>query len=459
VTTPDISAGFGSSKITPDRSLELAGITGNRKGEKALDDLRVRAISVSSGETTLVLVSVDTLYVSRKFCDGLGAWLQDTYGVPSDNLMVAATHTHCAPLLSDRYFDNVKVDQDFIETAEAATRSSIRQAMDQQAEAAIEFSSDTAQVSIHRRARRLDRIALRRFRPRMTMANRPNRRGPVDNTVRVIRFRMKTADQTDIVLISMGCHPSIIRENVYSADYPGLIEHHFNDNSDRPARVLFVQGFSGDTRPRLLDTAPLAGWPPGRVFDFLFDRQRFRKDSAPADAEWVAISVAKAAARAPAISIESPNLSARRIEVPLPLSELPDLKDLERLAMAEEEPEWRHRYARFAIAAYADAAVVPIRVHRWSLGHGLCRLGLEGEIFSEFSGWMDRLGADFGINPVPASCVGGMAGYIPTAHALDGGGYEVDRSRELFGLPARFSSESESALKDGIRELFLDSDR
>ena len=437
----------------------MAGIAGSRKGAKTLDDLRVRAISVTSGETSLVLVSVDALYISRKFCDELGGWLQDTYGIPSDNLMAAATHTHCAPLLLDRYFENVKADEEFFETADAATRSSIRQAMDSRTEAAIEFSSDTAQVSIHRRARRLDRVAARRFRPRMTMANRPNRRGPVDNTVRVIRFRMKTRDQTDIVLISVGCHPSIIRENVYSADYPGLIERHFNDRMDRPARVVFVQGFSGDTRPRLLDTAPLAGWPPGRVFDFLFDRQRFRKNSAPADAEWVAATVAEAAAGAPAIPVENPSLSARRIEVSLPLSEPPDMKGLERLAVAEDEPEWRNRYARFAINAYAGGAVVPLRVHRWSLGPGLCLMGLESEIFSDFSSWMDRLGADQGINPVPVSCVGGMAGYIPTASALDGGGYEVDRSREMFGLPSRFSPLAEGALKNGSRELFLDVDQ
>ena len=135
------------------------------------------------------------------------------------------------------------------------------------------------------------------------------------------------------------------------------------------------------------------------------------------------------------------------------------MKGLERLAVAEDEPEWRNRYARFAINAYAGGAVVPLRVHRRSLGPGLCLMGLEGEIFSDFSSWMDRLGADQGINPVPVSCVGGMAGYIPTASALDGGGYEVDRSREMFGLPSRFSPLAEGALKNGIRELFLDVDQ
>ena len=36
------------------------------------------------------------------------------------------------------------------------------------------------------------------------------------------------------------------------------------------------------------------------------------------------------------------------------------MKGLERLAVAEDEPEWRNRYARFAINAYAGGAVVPL---------------------------------------------------------------------------------------------------
>ena len=125
----------------------------------------------------------------------------------------------------------------------------------------------------------------------------------------------------------------------------------------------------------------------------------------------------RAAAGAPAIAVENPSLSARRIEVSLPLSEPPDMKGLERLAVAEDEPEWRNRYARFAINAYAGGAVVPLRVHRWSLGPGLCLMGLEGEIFSDFSSWMDRLGADQGINPVPVSCVGGNGRIYPNGRS------------------------------------------
>lgn len=459
MTSDHVIAGFGISTITPSRSLPLAGIGGQRFGRTTLDDLKVRAIAITHGDTTLVLVSVDVLYVSRTLCDQLAAWMEQTYGLPPDNLLIAATHTHCAPLLLDRYFDDVRADEEFAAHTITMIQSSIRSAIESQSAAIIEASSGIADVSIHRRARRLDRVAMRKFRLRRIMANRPNRHGPVDNMVRSIRFRMESAGHTDIVLVSAGCHPSIIRQDVYSADYPGRIEHHLNDGGDRQSRVIFVQGFSGDTRPHLLEVAPIAEWPPGRVFDWLFDRQRFRKNSLPRDADWVAKTLGGAVSRASATRVTNPHLSALRIEVSLPLEEEPDLEQLQRTAESVDEPEWRQRYARFAMNAYTDGAVVPIRVHRWSLGPMLCIVGLEGEIFSQFSEWMDGECSNRGITAIPAGCVGGMVGYIPTASELPGGGYEVDRSRELFGLPNRFAPSAEVLLKEGIRRIVLEAPR
>ena len=447
------AAGFGIGTITPAGELPLAGIGGKRFGKRALDDLKVRAIAVSQGGTTLVLVSVDVLYVSRDFSDQLGAWLEQDYDISSKNLLVAATHTHCAPLLLDRYFDDVRADADFAEQTSKAAQAAVRAAIDSQSSATVEISSGLAEVSIHRRASRLDRIALRKFRYSRLMANRPNWSGPVDNTVRAVRFRRQSADQPDIVLMSAGCHPSIIRDEVYSADYPGLIEGHLNDGSNPPAQVIFVQGFSGDSRPLLLESAPFAAWPPGQGFDWVFDRQRFRKNSLLSDADWVAATLAKAVNQAPGIPMKGQGLSARRIAVPLALEESPDLEAFRRIAESKSEPDWRLRYARFALSEYSNEPVVSVRVHRWSLGPGLCIVGLEGEIFSEFSDWMINEFAPQGIHAIPAGCVGGMVGYIPTASDLAGGGYEVDRSRALFGLPSRFSDTAEGALKSGIREV------
>ena len=113
VTAERLNAGFGIATITPDRSLPLAGIGGNRFGNQTLDDLKVRAIAVTHSDTTLVLVSVDVLYVSRAFCDQLESWLEQNFGITGDSLLVAATHTHCAPLIFDRYFQDVPTDQEF----------------------------------------------------------------------------------------------------------------------------------------------------------------------------------------------------------------------------------------------------------------------------------------------------------------------------------------------------------
>ena len=280
-----VAAGFGQARITPDRPLPLAGIGGARIGRETLDDLYVRALSIQDGQTTLVLTSLDTLYVSRELCARLEQWIEATHSIPAVRLFVAATHTHCAPLLLDSYFDDVVIDASYLEFVIEQTQSAIEAALASPVDALMEFSTGHAPVSINRQARRLDRNSVRALRPKRTMANRPNPVGPVDNQVHTVWLRTSGSDVPDIALVSAGCHPSILRNDVYSADFPGRIEGHLNANRERPARVIFLQGFSGDTRPQLLEAAPFAIWPPGRAFEWLFDRQRFRKDSSVRDTE------------------------------------------------------------------------------------------------------------------------------------------------------------------------------
>ena len=100
---PHLSVGFGIADITPDRPLQLAGIENTRRGREALDALKVRALCVTKGAEHLVLVAIDTLYVSRRLCERLEGWLEREHGIPGKNLFVTATHTHCAPLLLKSY--------------------------------------------------------------------------------------------------------------------------------------------------------------------------------------------------------------------------------------------------------------------------------------------------------------------------------------------------------------------
>jgi len=420
-----VLAGFGIETITPDRPLPLAGVGENWVGREVLDDLHVRALYLAHEDVEIVLVSLDVLYVSRSFCCQLEHWLTQKHSVPADHLFVAATHTHCAPLLLDTSFGGLSADLKFVAEVIGKTKLAINAAIGQTMEASIEVAMAPASVSINRRARRLDRSALGRLRLKRPMANRPNFSAPVDNTVRALWLRAHSAADPDIVLVGAGCHPSILRGEMYSADFPGHIEDALNARCKRPVRAIFLQGFSGNTRAKLLETAPLAIWPAGRAFEWAFDHSRFRKDSLVSDAEWVAGMIAAAVAGARRSPPADVCLSAAVTELDLPI----DARDSERKVERK----------------------VPFRIRTWAVSDQVRLLGLEGEVFSEFALWLAADDEATGTMTIPVGCVGGIAGYVPTAASLAEGGYEIDRSRDLFNLPNRFAPEIEQVLKAGIR--------
>ena len=61
------------------------------------DDLYSKAVLFESGDTTIALVSVDVPVIAKRDADKAKAIAHEITGIPADNIMIAATHTHYAP--------------------------------------------------------------------------------------------------------------------------------------------------------------------------------------------------------------------------------------------------------------------------------------------------------------------------------------------------------------------------
>jgi neutral ceramidase len=107
----DFAAGFGRAVLTPTlnsaeddpvhgrfRMLPLAGF-GNRKGRPATgvhDDVYVKAMALSAGGTTGVLVSVDALIVPREVTELAMARLDRELHLAREQVYLSASHTHAS---------------------------------------------------------------------------------------------------------------------------------------------------------------------------------------------------------------------------------------------------------------------------------------------------------------------------------------------------------------------------
>lgn len=91
--------GFAKQDITPRVGVELCGFGAylHRASVAVRDRLWARAMAVSLGKRTLVLVSLDLVGVPAAMVARIRRQVRETVGVDDDHIMIHATHTHSGP--------------------------------------------------------------------------------------------------------------------------------------------------------------------------------------------------------------------------------------------------------------------------------------------------------------------------------------------------------------------------
>ena len=95
-------AGAATADITPDDPQFLFGYPHVRRYSTGVHDpLLSSALFLSDGKTSLLLVANDVIYVSRDTARRVRERIERETGVPADNMMITATHTHSGPMTGD----------------------------------------------------------------------------------------------------------------------------------------------------------------------------------------------------------------------------------------------------------------------------------------------------------------------------------------------------------------------
>lgn len=92
-----LRAGAATSNITPWLGLSINGNMQDIKAAHVHDELHVRCLVLDNGETRLAIVVVDSCMVPRAIFDEAKRLVHDTTGLPIENMLISATHTHSAP--------------------------------------------------------------------------------------------------------------------------------------------------------------------------------------------------------------------------------------------------------------------------------------------------------------------------------------------------------------------------
>lgn len=392
----------GSVEITPRNPMILAGcdIRDLQTPHSRVDDpLLAQVFVIESKTIRSLIVTIDLLYSGVEIVRACENAAEQNF--PGVDVMVFASHTHSAtatdrskPLLGAS--DPVEVDRI------AKLLVSLIQELShvEPTECYAIYRAEQADLAVNRRIPRV--LALDGKRPRLrTVVQGANERGPVDDVLAIVSFQSVIDNRTVGVLANFACHPvGYPHRRTVSAHFPSVIREALKSeviqgeaNGDRESAspiVGFIQGFSGDNRPKSASTcrAQRTGW-----------RRLLAGPGLSAfEAEDYSVWISKV------------KDSCRRVMSAPPVP----------VIGKETSHSCRTVERRKVLVGSAFSAPLEVKVLR--LGSFLL-LGISGEVVTQYAQRLREALSDYRV--FLAGCMGDVVGYIPTESMLRRGGYEA----------------------------------
>lgn len=232
--------GFGRAVITPQVGTILVGYAPGRPAESVGDDLKVTAIAISSGDSSVLLLAADLGVIAPAIFEDIRSQISQAAEVPAANILYSTTHTHSGPNV---FTHNGWGDPDLSYVANILVPGSVaaaREAMANLRPALLGVGTARSDVAVNRR----------QFTRAGEIIVGQNPWGLKDPIMTVVSFKEKEGGKSIANLIhygahgtAAGCNPEITR------DWPGPMVDILERESG--AVTAFFNGTIGETGPNL----------------------------------------------------------------------------------------------------------------------------------------------------------------------------------------------------------------
>ena len=192
-------AGAATSNITPPLGTSLNGGMQDRAADYVHDELHARSLVLDDGQTKLAIVVCDSCMLPQSILDEAKHLAHGHTGIPLDQMLISATHTHSAPTAAPVFQSDP--DPDYCRFLAVRIADGIRRAAHNLAPAKIGWGigSEPSQVFNRRWKMKSSVVAARSVRPARPGADesaagqpRPGRAGRADRS----RGRRAVGSQT-----------------------------------------------------------------------------------------------------------------------------------------------------------------------------------------------------------------------------------------------------------------------
>lgn len=420
-------AGVGVRNITPGGPVWMAGYASRKEPSNGkLQDLYVKVLALedSKGQRQVVLTS-DLIGISRPLAQAVITEVQKTTKLPREAFLLAASHTHCGPVIRENLADMYDIPPEGRKALEVYS-AKLQGLMVEAIQAAL-ADLKPAQLSV---GQGVAGFAVNRRKPTPTgVINDENREGPVDHSVPVLRVTAPDG-KLRAVLFGYACHNTTLGIQQWCGDYAGYAQA--NLEAAHPGTVaLFWTGCGADANPI-----------PRRTIELC---QKYGKELADAVEKVLAGKLTPLTG----------TLQSRYAEIELAYDRLPTTTQLQAQTLSKNFAEkTRAKRLLFELGKSGRLspgyAHYPVQVIR--LGDQVVWPALGGEVVVDYSLRLKKELAGKATVWVGAYMNDVMA-YIPSERVLQEGGYEADSSMIYYGHPSKWASGLEEKIISKVKEL------
>src|SRR5262245_19637427 len=239
----DLLAGTGRSDITPPPGSPQGG-WGAQTHQRGLGNdmpLYATALVVSDSQNTVAILDVDAIGFDVEWTTKIIDAVVALSKLPRDHIRFSCTHTHSGPNTFRLHTITQGLDMalGYLEGLPRQIAGAVWQAKQKLIPVRLAAGKGSCEINVNRRLKlESGRVVLGK-----------NWSGPVDPTVRVVRF--DDLDENPVAtILHYACHPTIMAWQclVATPDYPGAARQTMEQQMGCPC--LFLQGATGNIGPR-----------------------------------------------------------------------------------------------------------------------------------------------------------------------------------------------------------------
>jgi len=418
----DLKVGVSVVDITPPLGYRMSGYFRERLSEGVSNPLQAKALVLEQGSVKAALVFCDIIGLSPAVSQTARRRAEAETGIPAQNILLAATHSHTGPLyfgaLRNHFHEQAiaRHGKDACEKVDYAAVlgdrivQAIRQADGAARDARLQAGVVQQQgLSFNRRFHMKDGSV--RFNPGVLNPNIVRVAGPIDPDVGVVLFRTTAEGEAMAGLVNFALHLVTFGGTRYAADYPYYVEQSLRETLGQQFTLLFGTGACGDinhidvTRKERLKTEEI-----GRT-----------------------LGQTATGALAELKSVDAPSLAVRRLIVEAPLQRFTAQeieqarKDIHKVGTPELSFLDQVKAYRTLAVQWRGGPTLPLEVQVFRLSDEVAVVGLPGEVFVDL-GLAIKEASPFPTTLVIELCQD-APGYLPTRKAFAEGSYETINSR------------------------------